>query len=79
MGWSRQIKQGLEAKQKLGFIKGTVKKPNDDESVEGKKWITYDYLVTSWIINSMKPQYAEVFKSAQSAGKLWTNIYERYG
>lgn len=77
--WSRQIKRGLAAKHKLGFITGTVQKPASEDTVEGQKWITVDYLVSSWILNSMKQEFIEAFSNAPTAAKLWGDITERYG
>lgn len=79
VNWSRQIKRGLAAKHKLGFITGSVEKPVDEGSVKGQKWITAYYLVSSWILNSMKPKFVEIFSNAPTANKLWEDINERYG
>lgn len=37
INWSRQIKTGLAAKHKIGFINGTVTKTDDKNSVNGQK------------------------------------------
>lgn len=38
-----------------------------------------DYLMCSWITNSMKPEYIEAFIDAPTATHLWKDIIDRYG
>lgn len=78
VSWSRQIKRGFDAKHKLGYITGSVKQPEYEDSIEGQKWITCDYLVCSWITNSMKPEFVEAFIHAPTAVHLWKDINDRY-
>lgn len=53
--WSRSIKIALAAKVKLGFINGSCKKPAETDSTY-EQWIRADYMVLSWILNSMLPE-----------------------
>ncbi|KAL0401658.1 UNVERIFIED_CONTAM: hypothetical protein Slati_4195700 [Sesamum latifolium] len=58
--WNRSIKITLEAKMKLSFISGKMKKPEErDNSYE--QWIRADYMVTSWIVNSISKDIVESF------------------
>ena len=52
LGWSRQIKVALGAKNKLGFLDGSCHKP-DPSSHDLQRWTRCDYLITCWVLNSM--------------------------
>jgi len=61
--WSRSIEIGLSGRGKLGFINGTLQKPQPakpneatpDEQVKIDEWQTSDHLVMSMLINTMDP------------------------
>ncbi|KAK4410095.1 hypothetical protein Sango_0082500 [Sesamum angolense] len=58
LNWSYAIKHALRAKMKLGFIDGTLTKPDiSDTSFE--KWIRVDSMVTTWILNSISKEIVE--------------------
>lgn len=52
MSWKRNVRRALVAKNKLGFLDGTIHKP-DLSDKEYNWWMRCDYLSTSWLINSM--------------------------
>lgn len=52
-------KKGLAAKHKLGFITSSIKQTEDEDSVKEEKWITWDFMVSFWIINSVKLDFIE--------------------
>ena len=76
--WSRGIKFALGAKNKLGFIDGSLNKPAVT-SEDYQKWIRNDYLVTSWILHSMESTFSESFIFTNYARELREEILERYG
>lgn len=53
VNWSRSVKLALGAKNKIGFIDGSLSRPADD-SVDLQKWIRNDYMVTGWILYSIE-------------------------
>ncbi|KAG8649082.1 hypothetical protein MANES_08G066250v8 [Manihot esculenta] len=53
----------LGAKQKLDFVNGT----------------RYDYMVTSWILNSISKDLIDDFIYTMSSRDLWCEITERFG
>lgn len=63
----------------MGFIIGSVKQPEDEDSIDRQKWITYYYLVSSWITNLMKVEYVEAFIHAPTTTHLWKDINGIYG
>ncbi|KAF7803191.1 uncharacterized protein G2W53_042302 [Senna tora] len=64
------------AKDKLGFVDGSIKPPQDP--VEYKKWKPVDSMVKSWLTNSLTKELSESFMFCNSAKELWDNIVERY-
>ncbi|XP_074352674.1 uncharacterized protein LOC141691820 [Apium graveolens] len=78
INWSRSVKMALGAKNKLGFIDGSLHKPAED-SVDYNKWIRNDYMVMSWLTSSMEPVISDSFIFATSAHDLWTDVADRFG
>lgn len=75
--WSRAVRIALRAKMKLSFIEGTVSTPNKDfENYE--KWKRYDFIVTSWILNSISIVLVDGFIYTVSGRDLWLEISERF-
>lgn len=59
----------LGVKSKLGFIDGTCLKPIED-SEDFKRWRIVDYMVTSWILNSISKDIVEAFLFVSSSAYL---------
>ena len=78
VNWSRSVKMALYARNKVSFIDGTLLKPSVS-SFDFKKWIRNDYIVRSWIINSMERGIAETFMFVDSTYQLWKEVKDRYG
>ncbi|XP_043809629.1 uncharacterized protein LOC122722589 [Manihot esculenta] len=76
--WHRAIRIALGAKQKLEFIEGTVTVP-DKESDSYEQWKRCDFMVTSWILNSISRELVDGFIYTASARDLWLEITERFG
>uniref|UniRef100_A0A803MNF7 Retrotransposon Copia-like N-terminal domain-containing protein n=1 Tax=Chenopodium quinoa TaxID=63459 RepID=A0A803MNF7_CHEQI len=76
--WNRSIRLALGAKNKLFFIDGSCRRPASD-SPDLQKWIRNDYMVQSWLLNSMDKLISEGFILQQSAQQLYDEILERYG
>ncbi|KAG8655435.1 hypothetical protein MANES_04G047309v8 [Manihot esculenta] len=68
----------LGAKQKLEFIEGTVTIP-DKGSDFYEQWKRCDFMVTSWILNSISRELVDGFIYTASARDLWLEITERFG
>uniref|UniRef100_A0A7C8YQ79 Retrotransposon Copia-like N-terminal domain-containing protein n=1 Tax=Opuntia streptacantha TaxID=393608 RepID=A0A7C8YQ79_OPUST len=76
--WSRAVKIALRTKVKLGFIDGSCAMP-DPASATYSQWIKCDYMVVSWLLNSIAPELADAFLYANSARELWDELTERFG
>ncbi|KAL2246003.1 UNVERIFIED_CONTAM: Retrovirus-related Pol polyprotein from transposon TNT 1-94 [Sesamum indicum] len=76
--WSRSIKIALGAKMKLNFINGEGVKPAEG-SKEIEQWIRTDYMVTSWILNSISKDIVESFLYTNTSRELWLELESRFG
>ena len=76
--WSRAVKIALRTKVKLGFVDGSCPTPAVD-STNYSQWIKCDYMVASWLLNSIVPELADAFLYANSARELWDELIERFG
>lgn len=56
--WRRSVVCALSVKNKVGFINGECKKP-DPDSQKLRLWERCDYMVTSWILNSLSKENAD--------------------
>ncbi|KAK4391421.1 hypothetical protein Sango_1919900 [Sesamum angolense] len=78
LSWSRAVRMALGAKQKLGFINGKCIKPAAD--TEGLElWQRADYMVISWLPNSISNEIAEAFIYSTSARDLWLELERKKG
>lgn len=75
--WNRQVKMALGAKMKLGFINGMCPRPLETHD-DYQRWIKADFMVMSWIINSMVADIAEGFIYTESSEELWKEVFERF-
>lgn len=77
LSWSTVVRISLAAKDKVGFIDGTLKAPENE--AQFKRWKMVDSMVMSWILNSISTDIADTLIYCESAKALWDEIQERYG
>ncbi|XP_030963078.1 probable serine/threonine-protein kinase roco5 isoform X2 [Quercus lobata] len=77
--WARSMRMALIAKNKLGFIDGTltlsspmVKTPSTIQA-----WIRCNKMVASWILNSVSQEIATSIIYRDTALEIWNNLKER--
>lgn len=70
LNWSRSIKRALGAKSKLELLDGTLREP-EPSSKYYKQWIRVDYMVSSWIMNSISKELVNSFSHYDTTNKLW--------
>lgn len=68
----------LIARNKLQFVDGTLLSLGIDHP-DYQKWLRNDYMVMSWILNSMDKNLAESFMFVNSSVELWSELAERFG
>lgn len=75
IAWSRQVNLALGAKLKVGFIDGSIVKPEEGSS-DLARWSRADRMVVCWILNSMTSELSNTFVFTTSAKDLWNEILE---
>ncbi|KAF7839631.1 putative reverse transcriptase, RNA-dependent DNA polymerase, Gag-polypeptide of LTR copia-type [Senna tora] len=73
--WSIAIRTALEAKDKVGFIDGSL--PAPENSTEFKRWKTVDSMIKSWMVNSLTKELADTSVCCLSSKNLWDTLDER--
>ncbi|GJV15215.1 retrovirus-related pol polyprotein from transposon TNT 1-94 [Tanacetum coccineum] len=68
-GWNKNVRMTLGAKLKLRFIDGSCPKPSVEDA-DLQRWIRCDYMVASWILNSMVAELFDAFLYAQATCNL---------
>jgi hypothetical protein len=75
--WKRSMSMALSAKNKLGFIDGSLVKLAEDTS-EYFVWDRCNNMVLSWILNSMSQEISSSLIYIESAKEMWDDIKERF-
>nr|XP_009608393.1 uncharacterized protein LOC104102399 [Nicotiana tomentosiformis] len=77
-GWRRAVIIALSAKNKLGFIDGSLISPKTDSAIQ-QAWERCNNIVLSWLLNSLSKEIAESVLFSQSANDLWSDLEDRFG
>lgn len=76
--WSRAMIMALSAKKKLGFIDGTIPKPDDSSSAELQQWIRCNNMVKSWLLNSISKEISTSVIYCDLAYEILMDLKERF-
>lgn len=76
--WSREMSDFLIAKNRAGFIDGTLPKPEEDAQ-DYKAWLRSDAIVKGWITIAMEKEIRNSVKYATTARQIWEDLQERFG
>lgn len=74
--WVRGISKALNAKNKLGFVDGSMPAPTDPSLYAS--WKRCDDLVGSWILNSVHPDLRASCMYADSSYTIWQDLKVRF-
>ncbi|XP_019265507.1 PREDICTED: uncharacterized protein LOC109243067 [Nicotiana attenuata] len=77
-GWRQNMIVSLSARNKIGFIDGTVLKPPEN-SPQFRPWDRCNNMVISWLTNSLTPDIAESVQYSDTVQSIWTQLNKRYG
>ncbi|XP_020415631.1 uncharacterized protein LOC109948111 [Prunus persica] len=75
--WSRSMRIALSAKNKLGFIDGTIKAPAKTDA-KFSIWQRCNDMVLSWILHSLQPDIASSVLYCTSASMVWNDLKDRF-
>ncbi|KAL2241232.1 UNVERIFIED_CONTAM: Retrovirus-related Pol polyprotein from transposon RE1 [Sesamum indicum] len=78
LAWSRAIRIALGGRDKLSFIDGTCVQPREGTE-EMRQWRTTDYMVLTWILNTISKEIVNAYLYTSSARALWLELEARYG
>ncbi|XP_071694914.1 uncharacterized protein [Rutidosis leptorrhynchoides] len=78
MDWSQEIMNFLFAKNKVGFVDGSIKK-TDNNSPLYMLWMCCDAMVNGWLTTTMEKEIRTSVKYANSSYKIWNDLKERFG
>lgn len=71
------MRNALRARKKLGFVKGTLTKP-DDESSEIEDWWMLNSILVAWILNTIEPTLLLTVTYTETVKELWDDIRQRF-
>ena len=74
--WARSVRKSLIAKNKLGFIDGslTIYSSLVNSPIAAQAWVCADNMVGTWIINSVSPKLQGSIIYRDIALEIWTDL-----
>ena len=76
--WRRSMTTALSAKNKLGFVNGTILQPSDESNPLFSDWQRCNDLVLSWITNCLSRQIYSTVLYLYTAKEVWDDLQQRY-
>ncbi|KAL8090045.1 uncharacterized protein LOC141697667 [Apium graveolens] len=76
--WKRSMTIALSARNKLGFVDGSIIKPATTDSTF-KSWSRCNDMVISWLLGSLSKSIGRSVIYSNSARQMWQELEERYG
>jgi len=74
--WSRAVTMALRAKNKFGFIDGSLTSPKKKEDIP--TWQRCNDLVASWILNSVSTEIRPSILYAETVAQIWSDLKDRF-
>ena len=71
--WAKLARNNLRAKQKLGFIDGTLQKPAPT-SADYDKWATVNSMLIGWLYASINPKIHHSISIVEISLVMWENL-----
>ncbi|KAF5475696.1 hypothetical protein F2P56_007472 [Juglans regia] len=78
VSWSRTISRALRAKNKLGFINGTLLRPTTSSGPIFEAWERCNDLVVSWLQNSVSSSVKSSLALVDDSRTLWLELQDRF-
>ena len=75
--WANEMLNALQAKRKVGFVNGTVKKPSS-ESSDYENWVAVNSMVIGWIRTSIDVKLKSSVTFVYEASQLWSGLKQRF-
>ncbi|PWA50210.1 GAG-pre-integrase domain, Gag-polypeptide of LTR copia-type [Artemisia annua] len=78
LDWVQEMENFLFAKNKMGFIDGTIKRPEAGDA-NRMAWMRCDAMIKGWLTTAMEKEIRGSVKYATSASEIWKDLKERFG
>ena len=75
--WSSSTELGLRARNKLGFVTGTLPRPTEDD-LKMSQWDRADAVVLSWILASISENLYASHVLARTSNEVWEDLKENF-
>ncbi|KAJ3704067.1 hypothetical protein LUZ61_007772 [Rhynchospora tenuis] len=75
--WVKAMRNALRAKNKLGFVDGSVSKPKDN-TVEAAVWGSCNSILVSWLFNCIDPTLQPSVAYFETVKELWDDLKDRF-
>ena len=75
--WLIAMTTSLEAKNKLGFVDGSIVKPPEADPYY-RIWCRCNSMIKSWLLNSVTKQLYTSILYFKNASDIWTDLHTRY-
>ncbi|KAJ8630527.1 hypothetical protein MRB53_023850 [Persea americana] len=75
--WSRAMRTALTAKNKFGFVDGTLSQPEDSSSTLSLRQ-RCNSMVLSWLTNAMVKDISDSVSYANTAHEVWIDLRDRF-
>ncbi|OMO87828.1 Integrase, catalytic core [Corchorus capsularis] len=76
--WVNDISNALFAKNKIGFVDGTIPRPGVD-SPNLQHWMRCNVMVKGWLKSAMGKDIRGSVRYASTAREIWVDLEERFG
>lgn len=74
--WATEMINALQAKRKMGFVDGSLKKPPEGHA-DLESWLSVNSMIVGWLRTSIEPHMRSTVTFITDAHKLWENLKER--
>jgi hypothetical protein len=77
--WSRSMIHALTAKNKVGFINGSIKEPSqENQPAEYALWNRCNSMILSWLTHSVEQDLAKGVIHAKTAHQVWKDFKDQF-
>ncbi|XP_010554907.1 PREDICTED: uncharacterized protein LOC104824498 [Tarenaya hassleriana] len=75
--WFRAFRMTLEGRNKIGFVDGSLPRPDDDDP-NLRFWVRNNAIVGGWIMNSVAEHIAQSLLYVETARDMWLFLSKSY-
>ncbi|KAL9244272.1 hypothetical protein vseg_018068 [Gypsophila vaccaria] len=80
--WADAVRNALDAKNKLIFIEGTIKRPvvveGAEETLEDVAWQQCNAMIKAWLRNFIHLKLHPSIAFSETVAEIWKKLYDRY-